>query len=85
MTNPHEEKILDDKQGSVPERELWSAVILQALVNIHFQNKGWHDDLGFIAGGGNWNWICEQLGMDARRVSRLALAASFDLDDFKKH
>lgn len=77
------DKILVDTPGEVPELELWSAVILQALINVQFEKGHWGEDLLFISGAGNWDWICEQLGMDARRASKMALQI---LDDnFKKH
>ena len=58
------------------EKSLWSAVIIQAITNIRFKIDGWEEDLFFIAGGRNWEWICEQLGYDARRTSKLALIAA---------
>jgi len=68
-------EVLTDCKEPNAERELWCGVILQAIVNVRFKVKGWQDSLEFIAGGGNWNWICEQLGMDAKRASKEALNA----------
>ena len=85
-TNPDETRIDSYGRGEVlnenkepnAERELWSGVILQAIVNVRFKVPKWEESLEFIAGGENWNWICEQLGMDAKRASRNALKAVFD-------
>jgi hypothetical protein len=79
--------VLDENdKGSNPFRNLWSAVILQAMSNIHFGVRHWDEDLQFIAGSENWNWICEQLGIDAKRTSKLALRAAFEYKDHsKKH
>ena len=71
-------EVLTDCKEADPNRELWAGVILQAIVNVRFKVKGWQESLDFIAGGENWDWICEQLGMDAKRASRNALRAVFD-------
>ena len=70
--------VLTDCSAPNPERELWCACILQAIINVRFKNPKWEDDLDFIAGGENWDWICEQLGTDGKRASRNALKAVFD-------
>ena len=71
-------EVLTDCKEADPNRELWAGVILQAIVNVRFKVKGWQESLDFLAGGENWDWICEQLGMDAKRASRNALRAVFD-------
>jgi len=70
-------EVLTDCKEADPNRELWAGVILQAIVNVRFKVKGWQDSLEFLAGGGNWNWICEQLGLDPRRSSKNALKTAF--------
>ena len=79
--------ILDEhRKENPPERELLSAVILQAMSNIHFKVGNWKADLRFVKGGGNWNWICSHLGMNPRQISRLALkAACGNLGTIHKH
>ena len=71
-------EVLNECKEPNAERELWCGVILQAIVNVRFKVDKWEESLDFIAGGENWNWICEQLGMDAKRASRNALKAVFD-------
>lgn len=71
-------EVLNECKEPNAERELWCGVILQAIVNVRFKVPKWQESLEFIAGGGNWDWICEQLGMDAKRTSRNALKAVFD-------
>ena len=71
-------EVLTECKEPNAERELWCGVILQAIVNVRFKVPKWQESLEFIAGGENWNWICEQLGMDAKRASRNALKAVFD-------
>ena len=84
MTNANE--VLDEAAiKTPPEKNLWAAVILQAMGNVHFGVKGWHEDAAFISGAENWGWICEHLGLDARLASKLALRAAFTGDNFKKH
>ena len=80
-------EILDEhRKNPVPERELWSAVILQAMTNIYFKVPNWEEDLSFLSGAGNWNWICELLGTDPKRASKLALkAACGNLKVIHKH
>ena len=80
-------EILDEhRKNPVPERELWSAVILQAMTNIYFKVPKWEEDLEFLAGAGNWNWICSHLGMDPKQISKLALkAACGNLGTIHKH
>ena len=70
--------VLTDCSAPNPEREMWCACILQAIINVRFKNPKWEEDLDFIAGDGSWHWICEQLGMDAKRASMNALKAVFD-------
>ena len=70
--------VLTDCNEPNPERELWCSCILQAIIDVRFKNPQWQESLEFIAGGENWPWICEQLGMDAKRASRNALRAVFD-------
>ena len=70
--------VLSDCKEPDPNRELLCAVILQAIIDVRFKNPKWQESLDFIAGAENWNWICEQLGMDAKRASRNALKAVFD-------
>lgn len=73
--------ILDEyRKENPPERELWAAVILHAIQNLHFRAHKWHEDLMFVAGGENWNWICTQLGIDPKRASRGALRAAYSSD-----
>ena len=86
---PYEWKkeILDEhRKNPVPERELWSAVVLQAMSNIYFKIPKWEEDLLFLSGGGNWEWICELLGTDPKRASKLALRADCgNLGTIHKH
>ena len=71
---------------AIPERELWSAVILHAMSNINFKVKHWQDDVEFLAGGGSFPDICCILGMDERRASQGALKAAFSGKNFmRKH
>ena len=73
--------ILDEyRTNPKPERELWAAVILHAIQNLHFKTHKWHEDLIFIAGGENWNWVCTQLGIDPKRASKGALRAAYSND-----
>jgi len=69
--------VLTDCREPNPEREMWCACILQAIINVRFKNPKWQDDLDFIEGGENWDWICEQLGLDPRRSSKNALKTAF--------
>jgi hypothetical protein len=70
-------EILDEyRKENPPERELLSAIILQAMSNIYFKAPKWEEDWEFISGAGNWNWICSHLGMDPKQISRLALKAA---------
>lgn len=79
--------ILDEyRVENPPERELLSAVILQAMSNVHFKVGKWQEDLEFISGEGNWNWICSHLGMEPKQISKLALkAACGKLGTIHKH
>ena len=80
-------EILDEhRKIPIPERELWAAVVLQAMTNIYFKVKNWEEDLMFLSGGGNWNWICGLLGIEPKRASKLALkAACGNLKVIHKH
>lgn len=80
-------EILDEyRVENPPERELLSSVILQAMSNVHFKTPKWEEDLAFISGEGNWNWICSHLGMNPKQISRLALkAACGNLGTIHKH
>jgi hypothetical protein len=70
-------EILDEyRVVNQPERELLASIILQAISNVHFQAPKWQEDLEFISGEGNWNWICSHLGMNPKQISRLALKAA---------
>lgn len=63
-------EFLDMNVGSGdPVRDLWSAVILQAMVNIFFKRKNYQEDLHFLSGGRNFPWICEQLGLNEKLAS----------------
>jgi hypothetical protein len=81
-----ENTILDDKTVPVPERELWSAVILQAMINVHFLNYRFEDDLRFLQGNGNFKWICEHLGLDEKILLKRAQIAAINMpDNFRIH
>ena len=80
-------EVLDEKwRENPPERELWAAVIIQAISNVYFKVNRWEEDLFFISGGRQWNWICEQLGMNAKSMSIGAIKAAFgDFGKVNKH
>ena len=58
------------------ERELWAAVIYQAVIDVACKVKYWEHDLMFLKGCRNFNWICEQLGLDPLATSRAAVATA---------
>jgi hypothetical protein len=70
--------VLTDCREPNPDRELWCGVIWQAILNVRFQVTDWQSSLRFLERGGNFDWICEQLGMEPNRASRNALKAVFD-------
>jgi len=79
-------EVLNENKEPNAERELWSGVILQAIVNVRFKVPKWEDDMAFLSGGDNFNWICSQLGINARRASKGAIKACFDSRNIiKKH
>ena len=78
-------EVLDDKPFVNPFRELWAAVIWQAVLNVHFKIRNWHSDLQFISGSGEFNKICGWLDLDPKRTSKACLqAATKDLRYAKK-
>lgn len=60
------------------ERELWSTVIFQAIVNIRFKVSTWQQDLAFLKGAGNFKWICDQLDLDYKKTSEAAIRYAMD-------
>lgn len=82
-------EVLDEHAVSgIPERDLWAAVILQAMVNVHFKSRGWEQDLYFLSGGNGFSWICDQLGLNEKLTSIGAIKMAFNRDMIrfiKKH
>lgn len=46
------------------ERDLWAAVVLEAISNVQMKSTGWNTSLYFLKRNGNFDWICQSLGFN---------------------
>lgn len=60
----------------MPERELLSAVFMQAVINVSCKVNDWESDLRFLKGAGNFPLFCVWMDYDKDRMSRATVRAA---------
>jgi hypothetical protein len=66
-------EVLTDEKAPARERDLWAAVIWQAILDVNYRVHNWKSSLRFLMGGGQWVTICEILDLEPVSTSKRAV------------
>lgn len=66
-------EVLTDEKAPARERDLWAAVIWQAILDVNYRVHNWKSSLRFLMGGGQWVTICDILDLEPVSTSKRAV------------